>query len=137
MSTSPDDVREALAENLSAITGVQCSAWNLGTNFQAPVIQIAGNGPVVYDRRGTDRLTYVVQAIVGTVENIGAQRLLSRFVQASGTGSMKAAIESDRTLGGIADDLRVTGYLGDTIITLPNGAEYLTGQWTVEVLADQ
>jgi hypothetical protein len=137
VSTSPEDVREALANNLSSIKGVGCSPWNLGTNFQTPVLQVAGNGPVIYDRRGTDKLTFVVQAIVGTVDDIGGQRLLSTFVQASGSQSVKAAIESDRTLGGIVDDLRVTGYLGDTSITLPNGVEYLTGQWTVEVLAPE
>ena len=137
MSTSPESVRTALASNISAITGVNCSAWNLGTNFTTPVFQIAGNGPVLYDRRGTDKLTFVVQAIVGTVDDVGAQRLLSTFVQASGSTSAKAAIESDRTLGGIADDLRVTEYLGDRVVTLPNGVEYLIGQWTVEVLATQ
>lgn len=137
MSTSPERVRQALANNLSSIKGATCSAWNLGTNFPTPVLQVAGNGPVTYDRRGTDRLTFVVQAIVGTVDDVGAQRLLSTFVQASGAQSVKAAIERDRTLGGIADDLRVTGYLGDTAIMLPNGVEYLTGQWTVEVLAPE
>ncbi len=39
--------------------------------------------------------------------------------------------------GGIADDARVTEYLGDKAITLPNGVEYLIGQWTVEVLAPE
>ena len=97
---------------------------------------VAGNGPVLYDRRGTDKLTFVVQAIVGTIDSVGSQRLLSTYVQASGSQSVKAAIESDRTLGGIADDLRVTGYLGDAAI-LSNGVEYLTGQWTVEVLAPE
>lgn len=135
MSTSPEDVRKAIASNLSAVTGVQCSAWNLGTNFNPPTFQVAGNGPVTYDRRGTDLLTYRVQAIVGTVDDVGAQRLLATFVQGSGSTSFKAALESDRTLGGVVDDLRVTDYLGDKIMTLPSGVDYLVGEWAVEVLA--
>lgn len=137
MSTSPDLVRQRIAINLSRITGVQCSPYNLGTAFQAPTFQIAGHGPILYDRRGTDRLVFVVQAIVGTVDDVAAQRLLSTFVQGSGSTSVKAAVESDRTLGSLVDDLRVTEYLGDSIVTLPNGVEYLIGQWTVEVLAPE
>lgn len=137
MSVSPESIRQAIANNLSAVTGVQASPWNLGTNFQTPVFQISGNGPIQYDGsfgRGTDRLTFVVQAITGTVDDIGAQRLLSTFVQGTGATSVKTAIESDRTLGSLVGDLRVTEYSGDRIIVIPNGAEYLIGEWTVDVL---
>ena len=137
MSATVDSIRQAIADKLASIAGVQCSPWNLGTNFTPPVFQIAGNGPILYDRRGWDKRTFVVQAIVGAVDDIGAQRRLSTFVESTGSSSVKAAIEDDPTLGNVVSDARVSEYLGDRAVTLPNGVEYLIGQWTVEVQAAQ
>ena len=138
MASVPENVRVAIKNNLSTIPGLsQCSEWNLGQGFTTPCLFVVANGPTVYDQtygRGTDRLTLVVRGIVGTVDNVGAQRLLSQWVAGSGASSVKTAIETDRTLGGLVGDLRVTDYLGDQYITLSNGAEYLAGDWSIDVL---
>jgi hypothetical protein len=105
------EVREGVATLLSTIPGLQSSARILSnpslptayvlpgeTNFH----QTFGDGPSDYN--------LIVELQVGTYSDIGAQMKLDEFLAETGEASIKAAIETDPTLGGLVDDLIVQGF---------------------------
>ena len=129
------DIREGIAANLVAVKGLQVSAYMLSrpTPPSAHVIP----AEVSYDetmRRGMDDYILTVQVFVAYVADVAAQQRLDGFLASSGATSVKAAIESDRTLGGKVDDLRVTGASGYQVFTLDT-AQYLGVEFRIEVLA--
>lgn len=133
MASSAENIREALASALGGVSGVgQTSAWYLPGNLKTPCLVVLGSGPIAYDatfRRGTDTLSFTVRGIVGSVDSVGAQKLLSQWV----SGAVKTALQRDRTLGGLVDDLRVTDYNGDQYANI-GGVDYVFGDWTVDVI---
>ena len=133
MASAAENIREALASALKGVTGVaQTSAWYLPGNFQTPCLVVLGSGPISYDTtfsRGTDALAFTVRGIVGTVDSVGSQKMISQWVG----GAVKTALQSDRTLGGLVDDLRVTDYSGDQYANI-SGVDYVYGDWTVDIL---
>lgn len=133
MASAAENIREALATALMGVSGVaQTNAWYLPGNFQPPCLVVLGSGPISYDAtfsRGTDTLSFTVRGIVGAVDIVGSQKLLSQWV----SGAVKTALQSDRTLGGLVDDLRVTDYSGDQYANI-SGVDYVYGDWTVDVI---
>lgn len=129
------DVREGLAANLSAIPGCQVSAYMLA-NPTPPTIHLFP-ADINYDQtmgRGHDQWMFTVQAFVGSVSDIGSQKKLDEMLAPAGASSVKAAIESDLTLGGTADDLRVTTCSGYRELRREGGGPVLLAEWSVEVL---
>ena len=133
MASDAENIREAIASALKGVAGVgQTNAWYLPGNFQPPCLVVLGSGPIAFDAtfgRGTDTLAFTVRGIVGAVDSVGAQKLLSQWV----SGAVKTALQSDRTLGGLVDDLRVTDYSGDQYANI-SGVDYVYGDWTVDVI---
>lgn len=138
-----DDVvkrlRAGLATNLSPLQGgMQVSAYVLD-NPTPPCVYVA-NGPVEYDQtmgRGHDDWTFIVYGLVGYVSDIGAQMKLDEMLAPSGSRSIKALIESDRTLGGVAYSLRVPMVSGSRVYTLAGpgqSAPAIGAEWTVEIM---
>lgn len=130
------ELREGLARNLSTIPGVQVSAYVLA-NPTPPAIEVAP-GPVDYDqamRRGTDLWLFNLRAIVGLTTDKGAQMRLDRLIAPSGDESVKAAVESDVTLGGVAQSLHVVRCSGYQVYERQGGAPYLGAEWEVHVYA--
>jgi len=129
-------IREGIAANLESLKGCQVSAYML-ENPTPPTVWVFP-GDEDYDlaaRRGTDKLTFMVQAIAGIVTDQGAQQLLDEFMDDGGAKSIKAAVESDTTLGGAADDLHVTERSGYQQVTLEGRGRFVFAEWTVEVYA--
>lgn len=104
-------IRNGLAVNLATITGLQTSAEQL-SNPTPPAAWVTPGDPVVeFDTamgRGIDKWNLVVEVFVALTSDKGAQRRLDGFIAGSGATSIKAALQSDRTLAGVAHDLRVT-----------------------------
>jgi hypothetical protein len=136
---------EALASNLATIDGLQESAYLL-SNPTPPAAEVQV-GETEYDKamhRGLDTVMLTVRVFVAFASDIGAQKRLRAMLATDGTASVKAAIESDRTLGGQAEDLRVTkctgerGFLreigGGTSGRGSTQGALLGAEWTVEVL---
>lgn len=134
----PADLRRGLAANLSNLPW-QISPYVLD-NPSPPCVYIA-SGPIEYDQtmgRGHDNWEYLVYALVGYVSDIGAQMTLDTMLASAGPMSVKALVESDRTLGGAAYSLRVESSTGARVYTLagPNqSAPALGAEWTVLVMA--
>ena len=59
----------------------------------------------------------------------------NQMLAPTGATSVKAAVESDRTLGGVVESLRVTQCSGYQTYTLPGDRQVLGAEWTVEIHA--
>ena len=134
---------EGLAANLATIDNLQESAYLLA-NPTPPAAEIEP-GPVKYDRamqRGLDELQFLVRVFVGFTSDIGTQKRLYRMLASTGDDSIKAAIESDTTLGGLVDDTWVRDCTGlkQFVREVTAGGRgsaqgpLLGAEWTVQVL---
>ena len=128
-------LRTALAANLATISGLRTAATM--PDQPNPPIAIVMPTSVSYDTamgRGLDTYEFTVLVIVGRVDERTAQNLLDGYCNPSGATSIKAAIESNRTLGGQANDLRVTEMRNYS--SLPVGEiTYLAAEFVVTVFA--
>jgi hypothetical protein len=131
-------IRRGIAANLTQLgtnLGIQVSAYALA-NPTPPTIQVLP-GEVVYDRamhRGLDDLTFLVQALVQYGSDIGSQKRLDELLDPTGPKSLKTAVESDSTLGGIVSDVSVTNATGYRVAQGANGPILLC-EWSVQVMA--
>lgn len=134
MSVTVTQIREGIAANLSGISA-QILPYLL-SNPSPPSVQIVP-AEIAYDQsmsRGLDKYRFTVQVIVCAVSDIEGQKKLDTYLAPAGTGSVKTALESDRTLGSIVHNLRVTGCTGYRIYADDRGAN-LGAEWSVEVWA--
>jgi len=135
---SGQEIREGIAENLSPL-GHQVSAYELSSPTP-PCAYVVGPA-IDYDKsfgRGSDDLTFTVVVLVPFVSDVAAQKEIDEYLE--GDKSIKDLVESDKQLGGAAQDLRVTEvtrprlYVTDS----PQGATTppaLGREWTVYVIA--
>lgn len=130
-------IREALASNLSTIPNVQVSAYQL-SNPTPPAIHVVPGMTEYHQTFGgsseAEWWEFTVQAFVAIPNDIGSQRRLDEMLESTGSSSVKAAIESDPTLGGIVDDLIVTTRTGYQLYVNEGRGTVLGAAWTVRVL---
>jgi hypothetical protein len=129
------DIRAALAASLGALEGVQVSPYEL-SNPTPPVIWVKPDPGefVTYHqamRNGLELWHFVVEAYAGAMFDIGAQMTLDPFVVSSGATSVKAAIEADKTLGGIAQDLVCDNAHGYAAYQRVDGTTFHGCRWNV------
>ncbi len=137
MAATLAEIRAGIAANLAAVYGVtvQTNAYALG-NPTPPTIEVLGPEDVEYDQslaRGLDRWTLTVRGLVGDVADVGAQVNLDLWIAGTGTDSVKAAIEADKTLGGKVESLWVESCTGYQIYQLDNRGTALGAEWSVVV----
>lgn len=136
MAATPQAIREAIATNIrNAITEIQVTGYMLAS--PTPPCAYVISGEVDYGLtmgRGVDEQAYVVQALISLTTDRGAQARLDRMLEPTGADSMKTAIESDRTLGGIVPGLRVTKASGLQTYVI-KGVEYVGCDWTVKLIS--
>lgn len=135
MSTS-FDIRQAIAHNLRAsIRGLQAQPYVMA-NPTPPSADVR-RGPVEYDQamqQGVTHWTMLVRVFVAGAADKGAQVNLDAYLSPDGDRSVKQAIESDPTLGGLVSDLQVTEASGEQTYTIDNRPDPILGsEWTVEV----
>ena len=102
------DIRKGLGVNLGSIRGLRV-AEVIPDNPNPPIAVIA-LGNVVYDgafQGGLVTYNFTVSVIVGRAAEREAQRRLDEYIS-TGTGGIKAAVESDKSLGGASYDVRVS-----------------------------
>ncbi len=106
--TDVSGVRDALKDNLQTITGLR--VYDQIPDIVVPPCAIVGQLDFIFDidnTRGLDQASVDVFVIVQRISERAGQDKLDLFLAGSGSGSVKTAIESDRTLGGLVDTLRV------------------------------
>lgn len=133
---SIDSLRSGLATNLATISGLR-TASELVDNPSPPIALVSLRG-IRYDQafgKGLAVYNFVVTVIVGRAAERTAQRKLNDYCDNTGSQSVKTAIESDKTLGGSAFDVRVVSL--DNIGSLQMGeAVYLAAEFNVDVYSN-
>ena len=129
------DIRDGLARNLATIPGLRTSA-ELIDNPNPPVALVSLES-IEYDQAyqsGLTLYTFQITVIVGRAAERTMQRKLDSYMFPSGEQSVKVAVESNRTLSGACQDLRVvsSGSVGSIQI---NDQTYLAAEFTVTVYA--
>lgn len=129
------ELRAGIAANLATISGLR-SAAEIPDQPNPPVaiVQLAD---VDYDQtfnRGMTLYNFDVTVLVGRASERTAQRSLDAYCSSTGTSSIKLAIESNRTLSGIAYDTRVS-QLRSVGSTTVQDTTYLAAEFTVQCYA--
>ncbi|AIJ26363.1 hypothetical protein AMETH_6330 [Amycolatopsis methanolica 239] len=106
-------MRSGLAANAKAITGLICLPYT--PDSVTPPMFFVAEYEIDFDRafgRGLDELTATCRVLVSHATDKQAQAKLDQYLTGGGPRSLKAALQSDRTLGGACDDSRVTRVFG-------------------------
>ena len=133
MPATVSQVATGLANNLATISGLRTSAFQpeqLNPPFAFPTLnrieyhKAFGGGDVVMD--------WTVNVIVGRYVDRNAFETLDGLLSYSGATSIRAAIEADKTLGGVCQTLVLPS--GANITSLSSAdAEFLQIQFQVTV----
>jgi hypothetical protein len=129
------ELRQGIATNLGTIAGLRTSEF-IPDNPNPPI------AIVQFDRaqyhldmgNGMTEYSFIVQLIVGRVDERTAQRNLDAYCSSSGSSSVLLAVESNRTLSGKAFDTIVTE-MSSYGPVLVNDTTYLGAEFQVRVLA--
>lgn len=134
--TSIADLRSGLATNLATITGLRTSV-DIPDNPNPPVAVI-GIENVNYDQAfagGLVEYNFRITVLASRASDRMAQRRLDQYTSTEAGVSVKKAIESDKTLGGAAFDVRVVEMSNIGTVSLGE-VTYLAADFTVTVYAD-
>ena len=129
------EIRSGLVTNLAPL-GIQSKGYMLTS--PSPVSIEIFPGETTYDKsfaRGLDEINFVVRITVAISLDVAAQQKLDGYLDPSGSGSVKTLIESDKTLGGKIDNLRVTEATGFQVSVAPEGGQTLSADWTVRIFS--
>jgi len=129
-------IRSGLATNLATITGLRSGA-TIPDNVNPPYAIIAPSS-VDYHRAFNNALStynYTITLVVGRVSERTAQNNLDAYCSPTGSSSIRVAIESDKTLGGIVYDTIVTGMRNYGSVTIGENT-YLAAEFDIAVQAD-
>lgn len=132
---SDAQIRDGLVTRLQTITGLTAYDHVPG-QVNAPAATVSRR-LTRFDSvmaRGADDFEYVVRILVSTADPKLAQEAMSLYLAGSGGASIKAAIEGDQTLGGVANFARVSE-ASEEGITSVGEVDYLAVDFTVEVCA--
>ena len=135
MTVSISTIRNKLAVNLATVPGSRTSDYV--PDDPKPPVAVVMPPTIKFDiamGRGLDEYEFIVTVIVGKQSERAAQRLLDSLCAPKGSGSVKTAIEIDRTLAGNCQDLRVTEMRRITSLLIDQ-ITYLAAEFTVQVYA--
>jgi len=127
-------MRAGIATNIASISGIRTYS-EIPDNPALPAA-VVGLTTVDYNRsfqRGLTQYTFTVTVILGRLAEIRAQKNMDAYIS-NGPNSIKAAIESDKTLGGYAFDTLVTEMTDITSTTIGD-ITYLAADFAVTVFA--
>jgi len=132
---SISELRTALATNLGTISGLRTSEF-IPDNPSPPIAVVQFDRAQYHldMRNGMAEYNFVVQLIVGRVDERTAQRTLDAYCSSTGSSSVLLGVESDRTLNNKAFDCVVTE-MSSYGPVLVNDITYLGAEFQVRVLA--
>jgi hypothetical protein len=134
-------VTSRLAGRLAAVDGILRADEYTPDSVSEPHAYV-GELSVDYDQTysGLMLLTAVCRVLVSRADDRAGQALLKRFMRRSGSGSVKAGIEGDRsvpqTLDGACHDLHVTRVQGHRAYLVGEGS-YYGAEWTVRIVGEE
>ena len=101
-------IRDALGTNLQTITGLRI--YDQLPDVIVPPCAVVGQLDFTFDidnARGLDQASTDIFVIVQRFSERTGQAKLDALLAGTGPGSIKTALESDRSLGGLVNTLRV------------------------------
>jgi hypothetical protein len=132
--SSISELRQGLATNLQTISGLR--VVDTLPDLVNPPMAMIGLTKVNYNQqnqRSMAEYTFQITVVVGRVSERTAQAALDVLV-APGSGSVKYAVESDRTLSGKAYDVFIPELTAYGSVSI-NGIDYLSAEFSVQVFA--
>lgn len=129
------ELRTAIATNLATIPGLRTSEF-IPDNPSPPIAVVQFDRAQYHldMRNGMAEYNFVVQLIVGRVDERTAQRSLDAYCSSTGSSSVLLGVESDRTLNNKAFDCVVTE-MSSYGPVLVNDITYLGAEFQIRVLA--
>jgi len=129
-------IRSGLATNLGTISGLRTGA-TIPDNVNPPYA-IVSPSSVDYHKAFNNALStynFTVTLVVGRVSERTSQNSLDAYCSPTGSSSIRVAIESDKTLGGVAFDTIVTGMRNYGSVTIGE-TTLLAAEFDIAVQAD-
>ena len=132
MTATITQVKTGLAARLATIAGLRTYAYQ-PDQLNAPMAY-SNRNTITYHRTfgGMTEQEYTVTVIVARATERTAEASVDGYTSYDGTTSVRAAIEADRTLGGVVDDLIVESATGIQSVSA-NDTEYLSVDFVVRV----
>lgn len=128
-------VFEGLAAAAATVKGLRCHAF-MPDAIVPPTFYIV-EAEIQYDQafaRGMDDYNPITCRVLSSrATDRGGQQKLQAYMKGAGPLSVKAALEADRTLGGVCDSLHVTGVRGFGQYE-HGGTDYVGADWMVRVI---
>ncbi len=134
MSSFPT-IRDNLKTALATISGLRAHD-TIPELVNPPAAVVGPPDSIIYDMTfgGVSmRWTLVVRVYVAKVSERTAQDKLDGYIAPTGSGSIKAVIESDKTLSGAVDTCRVTECRNYGVFRVGD-IDYLGAEWVVDVI---
>lgn len=135
MSATVTEIKQGIATALATIPGLRSYAVqpdNLNPPFAWPMLDtVTYNGAM---RGGLITHIYTVTVVVGRAAERTAQNALDGYVSYDSATSIRAALEADRTLGGMVQNLLVES-ANNISTTEGNDTTYLMVDFRVVVYA--
>jgi hypothetical protein len=128
----PSSIREALKKQLEEIKGLR--AYDTMPDLPQPPCAVVGQLDFTFDlnnSRGLDQANLDVYVLVQRFSERTGQDNLDKYLAGSGDYSIKAAIESDLTLDGSCNTLRVTSAEAGTYLS--GDVEYLSYRYRLTI----
>ena len=135
MALNVSTAMDGLGTRLATITGLR--VFDFAPDSLSPpaaIVSLPEN--IEWDltmARGSDRCTIPVYVLVGKASDRAARDKLAGYLAGTGATSVKTAIESDETLGGAVDSVRVMR-ASSSVMTVA-GQEFLAATFDVDVVA--
>jgi hypothetical protein len=130
-----EDIRAGIAANLrTSFPDVNLTGYNI-VNAIAPAIEVELDR-IVYDSanaRGLDEWFFTIRGFAKSGTDKAAQIRLDAWLDSTGAESVKAALEVDRTLGGVANDAHVVTMAKIAVFTAGD-TSFFGAEWTLRVL---
>lgn len=130
-----NDIRAGLCTALGVIDTLRAHA-TIPDSIAPPAAIVGGPELVQFDHtfgRTSDRYTIAVRVYVGKASDRNAQEKLDAYIAGSGADSVKQALETDPTLNGACQSLRVTQVRGYGVYPI-GGVEYLGAEFVIDVI---
>ncbi len=130
------NIRNEIKNNLANITSLSVYGY-VPDSIEPPTAVVGVMETIDYDasmQRGADRYDIPVYLYVSRVDAQDSQETLDGYLASAGASSVKAQIESDSTLNGEAQSVRVTSASNYGVYNI-NNISYLGVEFIVEVIA--
>lgn len=133
MAATIPQIREAIADQLSGITGVR---WY--SRYEGQIIAPAGvvrRQLTTYgvDFNGSDDHVFAVSLYMPLGDQSSAQDLLDELLSTSGTRSVKAALEASPTMGGVVQWSNVERVIEEGAVSMSGVDYYLSATITISI----